>query len=299
MVLEFRRDCFKRVDVLVSDARAKRPRVSNKQGCPFCRGSESMTPPTICAYPNGREWRVRRFRNAFPALKPLGKKFSWRDGSAPAAGDHDVIVETEKHAQAFQDFSLEHLGLVWRAYKEAFLDFSRRKNARLVFLFRNRGPRSGASIPHEHAQIVALPYVPEYVRNEAEAVKRECPFCGIAKREAVLFETENFVCILPKAARLPCESWIVAKRHVRSLTDLSDAEGVELLEALQEVVRRTAQFEESYNVAFHSAPRGRNFHLHVEIYPRKPTWGAIELGLGLVLNTASEKRAASILHETQ
>ena len=79
---------------------------------------------------------------------------------------------------------------------------------------------------------------------------------------------------------------------------MSDAEGVELLQALQEVVRRTAPFEESYNVAFHSAPRGRDFHLHLEIYPRKPIWGAVELGLGLVLNGVGEKSALKLLKKS-
>jgi len=80
-----------------------------------------------------------------------------------------------------------------------------------------------------------------------------------------------------------------------SIAKLGEDEGVALLELLQEVVRRVYPFCDSYNVAFHSAPPSKDFHFHAEVYPRKPTWGAIELGAGPVLNVVSEKNALRIL----
>lgn len=295
MVLEVRRDSLKGVDVIVADERSRRPR-KKRAGCPFCRGNEDVTPKTISAYPNEKNWRVRRFNNAFPILRPGRGHFAWCKGHAPAIGRHEVIVDTEKHSQSFQDYSREHLALVWRAYRDAYADLNADREAKVTFLMRNRGAPAGASIAHEHAQIVSLPFIPVYLRNEAKKAKKGgCYFCSITKKEEKLFETKNFVCVLPYNARWECESWVVPKKHYKSLPDLTDEEGLEFLEAIQEALKRTDQFTQNYNVAFHCAPKGSDFHLHAEIYPRKETWAAIELGLGVIVNVVSEKKAKKLL----
>ncbi|MFA4946461.1 MAG: hypothetical protein WC607_02900 [Candidatus Micrarchaeia archaeon] len=290
---EIVRDDAKGVDVIVAEDREKRPHLKGREGCIFCRGSEDRTPPTLAAYPNEKEWRVRRFRNAFPALSPSTKKFAWRRNRAPAIGAHDVIVETEKHSQSFQDFSRGHLELVWEAYRDAFAEHAEHRGTKFVFLMRNRGLSAGASIPHEHAQILSLPFVPRYIAGEMRAKK--CGFCKPEKIGKLLFERKGFACVLPFAPRFPCESWIIPKRHARVLTDLTDCEGVAFLEALQEALKRTSVYTEEYNVAFHCAPRGGDLHLHAEIYPRKNIWAAVEYGTGLVLNPVGTKQALKIL----
>ena len=50
----------------------------NKESCPFCYGSETMTPPEIMAHrkyggPNSPNWTVRVVPNKFPALRIEGE----------------------------------------------------------------------------------------------------------------------------------------------------------------------------------------------------------------------------------
>ncbi|MFH0835472.1 MAG: DUF4931 domain-containing protein [Candidatus Micrarchaeota archaeon] len=299
MTLEFRKDEIRGGVVVMADERAKRPTHGKSEGCPFCRGNEKMTPPTVFALPSAKNWRTRVFQNLYSALKRKGR-FAWKDGTAPAFGDHEVIVETPRHAEQFQDYSDEQLMLLWETYRERYDVLRRRKDVKCVFIFKNHGPKSGASIGHEHSQVTSWPFVPEMIAKEAVKSKPgHCAFCKLMKEERknALLESKDFMALCPSFARFPCETWVIAKRHKRSIRDFDDDEAQSFMLMLQECVRRISSFEESYNIAIHSAPRGLDFHVHAEIYPRKPTWGAIELGAGPVLNTTTEKGALAVLRK--
>ena len=310
MTLEFRKDETKGALVVMADERSMRPTHGVKKGCPFCRGNERMTPPTVFALPYDRlrgaparmtarraGWRTRVFQNLYSALKRKGR-FAWKDGTAPAFGDHEVIVETPRHAELFQDYSNQQLMLLWETYRARYDELRSRKDVRCVFIFKNHGAKSGASIGHEHSQITSWPFVPGMIAAEAAKSKKgHCVFCKLLKEERknVLLESGHFVALCPSFAHFPCETWVIAKEHKRSIRDLNDAEAQSFMLMLQECVRRISDFEESYNIAFHSAPKGADFHFHAEIYPRKPIWGAVELGAGPVLNTTTERSALAIL----
>ena len=64
--------------VLVSTARGLRPRKTEQPSamtteskvtnCPFCKGNEAQTPPTLENWPNEQEWQIRIVENLFPVL---------------------------------------------------------------------------------------------------------------------------------------------------------------------------------------------------------------------------------------
>jgi len=302
MVLEFRQDPTKKTEIIFSTERARRPQVfgaggEEKKKCPFCRGSEAMTPPTTFARPSAVEWKVRCFRNAFPLLSPV-KPYAGPVG--PAFGDHEVIVETEEHGALFQDLSEAQLALVMEAYKNRFRTIGSREGIACVYLFKNHGRAAGASIEHEHAQIVGLPFVPELLQRELDAFdsfaaeNRKCFYCSFAEREGenLLEENDSFAAYCPSFARFPAEVWVVAKRHFTTLLDLAPAEEKDLMAVLTSCVKKVYEKAgHDYVIAFHCAPAGRDFHFHAEIYPRTNIWAGLELGAGLVVNTKSEKDA--------
>ncbi len=300
MVLEFREDPTKGTRVIFSTERARRPMVfgeEEKKKCPFCRGSEAMTPPTTFARPNAFEWRVRCFRNAFPLLSP---KQPFQGLVGPAFGDHEVIVETNEHGALFQDLSAEQSALVMEAYKHRFRTLGAREGIKCVYLFKNHGRAAGASIEHEHAQIVALPFVPELIERELAAFDEfsgkegKCFYCTLLESEGenLLDENNSFHALCPSFARFPAETWLVAKRHFGTMLDFNETEEKDFMALLASCVKKIYEKQgHDYVVAFHNAPAGTEFHFHAEIYPRTNVWAGLELGAGLVVNTKSEKDA--------
>ncbi len=255
--------------------RGKRPLVKNKRECFFCPGREKLTPPTTFALPSKENWRVRCFKNAFPITQ-----------------NHEVIVETLDHDELFQNFSDEQLAFVFEAYRNRYRELQQASES--VFLFRNHGAASGASVSHEHAQIIGLDFVPEFIASEVEAFARGFKASGesalhsiLVKERAHVFAREKgFAAFTPSFARFPLECWIAPERHARSILDFSGSEALAFMRLLREVTKRVARASPDYTVVFHSAPRSvRNFHFHVEVYPRLlNVWGGIELGAGVFVN---------------
>ena len=85
--------------------------------------------------------------------------------SRPAVGGHEVIVNAPEHVTAMAELSEERfLGAIatWRERMSAHSD------AAYVQLVVNEGAGAGASLPHTHAQLYALPFVPAAVARERE-----------------------------------------------------------------------------------------------------------------------------------
>lgn len=251
--------------VAYSFSRIKRPHKPTK--CIFCPGAEALTPPATLVLPEAKNWRVRCFSNKFPVVqKPFGR--------------HEVIVETPHH-DAWEHFSKKQLALVFEAYRHRFRSMVNGQNARYVLLFKNFGDKSGASIDHEHAQIVSFPFLPEIIQSELRT--GPSAFKKILKEPAVL-ESEHFKAVCPPVSRFPWETWIFSKDGKLRFEDMNDKQGLELMLVLRQVIRKVKTLSWDYTVVFHAAPKGRKLWFHVEVLPRKAVWGGVELGAGVIVN---------------
>lgn len=159
---------------------------------------------------------------------------------------------------------------------------------RYMQIFENKGAAMGCSNPHPHGQIWTTSEMPEEPGKElvqmtkyraehggrhllADYVKLE-----LAKEERILWQNDAFVVICPWWAIWPFEVIIIAKRHIRSLVDFTDAERLQFAEAIQEVTRRYDNLFECsfpYSSGIHQAPlRGTqeeidNSYFHMHFYP--------------------------------
>jgi UDPglucose--hexose-1-phosphate uridylyltransferase len=309
MVLEYRRDEGKDALIVFSTERAKRPVVrgeKEEKACPFCKGSERLTPPTTFALPGEKDWRVRSFRNLFAIVKPEGQ---FRKGRFPTAGygEHEVIVETPNHGELFQSFDEKQLALVFKAYKHRLAELALADGVEYVTLFKNHGAAAGASIEHEHAQVLGLPFVPPLLAKEAEHADRyqeergACYHCllleGEGKRNQVLQNT-SFRAFCPSVARFPMEFWLVPRQHKGSMLEFTDREAKDFMLLLRETLARLQPHHADYVVAFHNAPAGSKLHFHAEVYPRRGAphvWAGLELGSGVIVNSRDEREAAQLL----
>ncbi|KAK5654499.1 hypothetical protein OQA88_7128 [Cercophora sp. LCS_1] len=159
---------------------------------------------------------------------------------------------------------------------------------RYMQIFENKGAAMGCSNPHPHCQVWTTSTLPEEPGKELEQMTKyrgqhngrhlleDYAKLEMEKEERVVWQNEAFLVVCPWWAVWPFEVIIIAKRHVRSLVDLTGAERPQLAEAVQEVTRRYDNlFETSfpYSSGIHQAPlecsaeeaEASWFHMH--FYP--------------------------------
>ncbi|MDH5325584.1 MAG: DUF4921 family protein [Gammaproteobacteria bacterium] len=333
--------------VLVSTARGQRPRKKEDpaprdtrehvETCPFCRGNEHMTPPEISTYSEGEQWDIRIVENLYPVLSDEQYGESINEGlrqTIEGYGRHEVIIDHHNHGIGLHQMSQKHLALLFLAYRERMTQlYQSDARLRYVLAFKNFGPAAGASIPHTHSQLIALPVVPENVQAEVQFSRtyhrsnHSCVYCcliddamtfvatgynsesGEFHRELdsglyVVEKGQHFVAIKPFASRFEWEVHILPLAHEADFLKVS----AQQLEDLAWVLKRTMSRLDSviggaqYNYFLHTLPHqpGSNefedsYHWHLEICPRTSIPTGFELGSGLFVNTVSPEEAAARL----
>src|SRR4029077_9354883 len=202
---ELRRDPVTGRWVIISTERLKRPHdfqfesatVRGREHCPFCPGHEAMTPPEVLAYrhgsaPNTAGWDVRVVPNKYPALQVEGTLDREGEGMfdrLSGIGAHEVVIETPDHDRPMALLSEAEIERVLWAWRERMLELKGDVRLKYILVFKNHGAAAGATLEHPHSQLIALPLVPDFVREEIEgarrhfAAKERCVFCDIIQQE--------------------------------------------------------------------------------------------------------------------
>ena len=145
---------------------------------PFLEGHEDQTPPETYALrangaaPDTPGWRVRVVPNLYPALDPGSAEpepFANPDlfGVAPARGAHEVVINAPDPVVSLADLEVEQVVEavdVWRQRMRTHAE----NGAAYVHVIVNERREAGASLPHTHAQLYALDFVPAVVARERE-----------------------------------------------------------------------------------------------------------------------------------
>jgi UDPglucose--hexose-1-phosphate uridylyltransferase len=295
--------------------------------CPFCPGNERETPPSTfelrddAGQPNLPGWRVRIVPNKYPALidnEVASSHSSLRPAepslfvSAPAAGVHEVIIDTPRHITKVGELTDAELTDSLAAIRSRFQSLRRRTDLMHALVFRNVGRAAGATREHVHSQLMATKDIPSLVRAELAGAKqffdehRQCVFCRMIAEERVLAnrlvcESAKFVGLCPYASRFPYEIWILPKRHAShfeqiAVEDLADL--ASLARALIVKIERLSQ-PAAYNLIFHTSPFDslaiEHYHWHIEIIPRLTIPAGFEWGSGWAVNPVSPETAARVL----
>lgn len=327
---QLRRDLVVRRWVVVAEERSKRPsdfaKVKDRkpQACPFCPGNEAETPPEIAAFrhKDTGQWYIRVVPNKYGA-------FSITDAEAPhkkkigvlremeARGAHEVIVSTPHHAKRIYDFSVEEMyELLWMC-RERTLDLKKDPLIESVFIFGNEGEAAGASLEHEHWQLVGLPVIPKMIQEEIESCREHwdnedlCAFCEFTRQEQetkvrIIAENEGFIALSYYASRVPFETWILPLAHRPLFEDGKEKIVRPLAEMLHGAVRRIGAILQNpaFNIYFHSAPlhnrdHDRYYHFHIEILPIVTKVAGFEWGTGFYINPTKPEEAAEFLRNAK
>ena len=332
---ELRLDPLSGLRTIVAGERAGRPGAGltveprppiDPDSDPFLEGHEDQTPPELHAIrPNGGApdspgWLVRVLPNLYPALgdpeadegpppDPLaaGRGQPSLFSTRPAVGAHEVIVHTPRPLGSLAELDVEQLETamgVWRERMRAHAD-----GAEYVHLIVNDGREAGSSLPHTHAQLYALRFVPAAIarererftawheRTEGRNLLEDLVQEEVRLRERVVAVDSEVVALSPYAARVAYQVQIVPRVPQARFEDdgpLGAAMLLDVLHRLEAVLGDLPPF----NLWVRTAPRGAaSFCWRIDVLPRLAYLAGLELGAGLNLNVVTPERAALELRD--
>lgn len=283
---------------------------------PFADGHEDRTPPEVYAVRDGGEangpgWRVRVVPNLYPALddaSPLPGSDANPDlfTATVATGSHEVVVNAPDAVTSLADLEREQVELaveVWRERMRAHV------GAAYLHLIVNERREAGASLPHTHAQLYALSFVPASIARErerftayatrtmggnllADLVQEE-----VRRRERVVAIDDQAVLMAPYGARLPYQL-MIAPRQTRLRFEDEGPSGAALLHDALTRLKRRFGTNPPLNVWVRTAPQGAEyFSWRIDIVPRLTHLAGLELGTGVHLNIVPPELVAAELRD--
>lgn len=275
---------------------------------PFLPGHEDQTPPTL--HTDGDPWRVRVFDNLYPALVPASEPPE-RDANPdlftaqPAAGAHEVIVNAPEPVTSLSELSEDQLALAVATWRERMRVHG---DAACRHLIVNEGRIAGASIPHTHAQLYAMDFVPAAIARERErfgayAVRTmggnllaDLVQDEVRRRERIVAIDKEAVLIAPYASRSPFHLMLAPRRAKPRFED--DTTGASLLfDALRRLKARLGA-SPPLNLWVRTEPSGaEHYGWRIEIQPRLGQPAGLELGTGVHVCMHPPERAAAELRE--
>ncbi len=305
---------------------------------PFAEGHEQCTPPELFAVraagaADGPGWTVRVVPNRYPALAPppaqegeqrlalrapegidsepapRSARGMTRDDlfvSLPARGAHEVIINGPQPVASLAELPREQVlaaVAVWRERMRAHRDCP------CVQLIVNERREAGASLPHTHAQLYALDFVPAAVARERErAAAYSTRTMGqnllgdlvaeeVRRSERVVAIDDEAVLLAPYASRLPFQL-MIAPRVPRAHFDDDGPTGAALLhDGLSRLARHLGS-SPPLNLWIRTAPLGaEHFCWRIDVLPRLTHIAGLELSTDVNLNIVSPEHAAALLRD--
>ncbi len=306
---ELRHDPLSGHDVIVAAGRAARPVTFDRSAeqdseglrpeCPFCPGSEAMTPPEVARAgpgdPDTPGWEVRVVPNLYPIVDGTD------DGSG-ASGVHEVVVLSPDHRSFAQLDDREAVQVVTVLRDRVRTHLAAGHAFAFAILNHLRG--AGASIAHPHAQVFALDRVPRAVEA---ALERTC----LAHHDLVAADAADPSYLVtdapaslwcPRASPSPYFMRVAHSAAGACFHDADDDVLAAVAVSVRDAVRRLAAAlgDVPYNVVVHTAPPARApFHWYVDVVPRVSIVAGFELATGILVNSAPPEQAAAALRDTK
>ena len=298
---------------------------------PFAAGHEDRTPAELYALrpgggpPNSPGWTVRVVPNLYPALIPAEDGGDGKTGapapiaqprevrgqvelfeSLPASGAHEVIVNGPQSVLSLAELPLEQVLAAVEAWRERMRAHAHSAYVQLIV---NERREAGASLPHTHAQLYALEFVPAAVARERERAGAYATrtmgqnLLGdlvaeeVRRRERIVAIDEEAVLLAPYASRLPFQL-MLAPRVPRARFEDDGPTGAALLhDGLRRLARHLGS-SPPLNLWVRTAPRGaEDFCWRIDVMPRLTHLAGLELSTELNLNIVAPEDAAAKLRE--
>ncbi len=243
--------------------------------------------------------------------------------TASASGRCRVLCWSERHDATLADLTAGEMLQVAKLWQSEYQMLSADPHIKQILIFENKGEEVGVSNKHPHGQIYACGFITDTAERMRAAQSDYAQSSGdrslmqdlIARPEYeadLLVEgTEHFKTIVPFAARMPYETWIVPRRHVTSIDKLGDPELSDLAHCYQRQAQRYDRlFQRSApNISLlHNAPcdeyaGNRHWCFHIAMQPplRDPNTlkylAGFESGSNNIVNPVQPEAAADTLRQ--
>ncbi|HVZ11018.1 MAG TPA: DUF4921 family protein [Candidatus Paceibacterota bacterium] len=329
MLNEFRQDPVSGEWVLFATQRARKPAPStasmlkmDKESCPFENPQEKGNEAPLLIFSHGKQaadltdWTTQVFRNKFPALQygicgpiSVGPLFS----TAVGYGFHELVV-TRDHDRHFSSFTAAETAEVLTVYRERYRAIATDQCGDYIAIFHNHGYLAGASVYHNHSQIISVPFVPPmivrdidragaYFRTSGTRIHESVLAQELQEGKRVVFQNDRFAAICSYTSRVPYEIRIYPKYHQPYFADISDADVTACGEVLQTALARLDKVtgNADYTFLVHTAPPGEAkpeydaFRWHIEIIPRVTMPAGFETSTNVYINVVDPDQAAEEL----
>ncbi len=265
--------------VIIASSRQNRPQMP-KDWCPFCPGSGQVPD----------DYEVLKYDNDFPALSqnpPIPDDVA--DDffkTSENYGKCEVILYSKGHTTTIPELSNEHIRKLVDLWCERFTEITKDEKIKYCFIFENRGEAVGVTMPHPHGQIYGYPFMPKKIQLEVDsakdymAEKGKCLFCDMLSHEEkdgrrIIFENEYFTVFLPFFTEYPYGVYIMPKRHINYITEMTNEEKTAMAVTLKQTVGmfdNLFDYQFPYMMCMHNAPVNsgdfsKDYHFHIEFFP--------------------------------
>jgi len=305
------------------EPRCEPPEPIDPEKDPFAEGHEDRTPPELYALrPDGGPadspgWTVRVVPNLYPALEPAAQDAGRAPApdvrgqpelfeSLPATGAHEVIVNGPQQVLSLAELPLEQVVAAVETWRERMRAHAASSYLQLIV---NERREAGASLPHTHAQLYALDFVPAAVARERERASAyttrtmgqsllgDLVAEEVRRRERIVAIDEEAVLMAPYASRLPFQL-MLAPRTPRARFEDSGPSGAALLhDGLRRLARHLGS-SPPLNLWVRTAPRGtEDFCWRIDVLPRLTHLAGLELSTDVNLNIVAPEHAAAVLRD--
>ncbi len=286
---------------------------------PFAPGNEGSTPGEVYAqraegtHSDTPGWEVRVIPNLYPAFESqsllLGPAHPLYSAIA-GIGGHEVLIETANPQTPFEQLSSEQLVHYFEALQNRLHYWQNQSGVRSVYLFKNSGAVAGASLPHPHSQLVALPIVPprfekmnqfaqEYYKDNKRSYFEVLIEEELRLKSRVVWESEWVVAFCPYVSRFPYEVIFYPRQPIADFTQNPQNCLRELSGAVRTVfagIGKAARRDFPYNLFIQQPPVGNGssdwFRWSLEIYPRVGGVAGFETGTGMWMSSILPEAAA-------
>jgi len=129
----------------------------------------------------------------------------------------------------------------------------------------------------------------------------DCVYCNVIKKELrgprLIAHDKHVIAFCTFAPMHNYEAWIMPRRHIDNITQLTTEERQSFAKILKRVLKKIDTLELPYNYYFHQVIHDTDQHLYMKVTPRGSVWAGVEIGSGLIINPVSPEEAAKFYRD--
>ena len=328
---EFRQDPVIGRWVIISVERARRPgnfidpinrcRRDDDQACDLCVKPENPV------YTLG-DISVVRSRQSLQApgqqtsiLNPSGQNGLYE--VIKDVGIHETVIETPDHVSNMADLPVGRIREIVQTYVARFSEIEQNTRLTHALIYKNYGLSQFAH--HACSHIMAMPVASLEISEKLSGAQqyfrdhKRCVYCDLVEREIqdkkrVVVETDDFLAVIPFAARFLFETWVIPKKHHADFAQgiRGHEEGLARIFKIVLQKIKNGLDDTAYNWVIQTAPfcrqdtaRGKwrtidvDYHWHVELIPRLTRMAGFEKGSGFYICAIPPEEMAEYLRDNE